>query len=344
MQLRLLQGLRSTLDADLAVTGPFRSPTVGGTVTVKNAVWNRRLDDPANILDIVRRFTGNAGGGTPLAGEPAAPSVPLAFNVRIVVPATLSVDTNLLRMNASADLNLLGTYDRPVVTGHADIERGDVNFEGHRYRLTHGTVDFNNPSRIEPFFDVQAETNVRVPSVSGSVAQNYRIDVGFTGTTDKLVPTLSSDPPLPSTADVLALLFSDVRRSDVAELRQLQNPNQVQTDILTARATQALTAPISSEVGKVVEQTFGVDTFQLTPSFIDPFGQQTSRLSPTARLTIGKRVSDRVYLTFSRSLGTTINDQIILLEYEQNDRLSWVLSRNEDQQTYALDFRLRQSF
>ena len=77
---------------------------------------------------------------------------------------------------------------------------------------------------------------------------------------------------------------------------------------------------------------------------VDPFGQQTSRLSPTARLTIGKRVSDRVYLTFSRSLGATINDQIVLLEYEESDRLSWILSRNEDQQTYALEFRVRHSF
>jgi hypothetical protein len=55
-------------------------------------------------------------------------------------------------------------------------------------------------------------------------------------------------------------------------------------------------------------------------------------------------VSDRVYLTFSRSLGTTINDQIVLLEYEENDRLSWILSRNEDQQTYALEFRVRHTF
>ena len=66
--------------------------------------------------------------------------------------------------------------------------------------------------------------------------------------------------------------------------------------------------------------------------------------SLTARLTIGKRVSDRVYLTFSRSLGTTINDQIVLLEYEESDRLSWILSRNEDSQTYALEFRVRHVF
>jgi hypothetical protein len=154
---------------------------------------------------------------------------------------------------------------------------------------------------------------------------------------------VNSDPPLP-TADVLALLLSGERRTQDVELRAFQNPNQSETDILTARLNQALAAPLSAEVGKVVEQTLGVDTFQLSPTFLDPFGQ-TSRLNnPTARLTIGKRVSDRVYVTFSRSLGTTINDQIILLEYEQSERWSWLLSRNEDEQTYALEFRVRHTF
>jgi autotransporter translocation and assembly factor TamB len=252
----------------------------------------------------------------------------------------LRVETNLLRLVASADLTLQGTYDRPVLAGHADIERGELSFEGRRYRITRGAIDFNNPSRTEPFFDIEAETNVRVP---GPPVQTYHINVAFAGTTERLQPTVSSDPALP-TADVLALLFSDVRRTNPqdVELRARQNPNQAETDILAARATQALTAPISAEVGKVVEQTFGVDTFQLTPSFGNPL--ETSGLNPTARLTIGKRVSDRVYLTFSRSLGATINDQIVLLEYEESDRLSWILSRNEDQQTYALEFRVRHTF
>ena len=261
--------------------------------------------------------------------------------MQLLIPSTLRVENNLARMVASADLTLRGTYDRPVVVGHADIERGEVTFEGRRYRMTRGTMEFTNPARIEPFFDVEAQTNVRVPG------QTYRVTVAFAGTSDQLRFTLTSDPPLPSAADVLALLFSDVRRGtrDVApELRALQNPNQTQTDILTARATQALTASLSSEVGKVVEQTFGVDTFQLTPSFVDPYNQQTTRLNPTARLTIGKRISERVYLTFSRSLGTIVNDQIVLLEFEESDRLSWILSRNEDSQSYALEFRVRHVF
>jgi TamB, inner membrane protein subunit of TAM complex len=341
MHLRYPEGIRSIVDADLSITGNYATPTLGGVVTVKNALWNRRIDTPGSIFDLAAR-RGSSTPGLPPSEPEAAQRVPLKFDLQIVVPSTLRIDNNLARMVANADLTLRGTYDRPVVFGHADIERGEVTFEGQRYRITHGSIDFTNPNRIEPFFDIEAETNVRAPY------QTYRVTVGAAGTAGQLRPAVSSDPPLP-TADVLALLFSGARRpggaSDIApELRAMQNPTQAQTDIITARATQAVAAPISSEVGKVFEQTFGVDTFQLTPSFFDPYSQQTARVNPTARLTIGKRISDRAYLTFSRSLGTALNDQIVLLEYEQSDRTSWILSRNEDAQTYALEFRLRRAF
>jgi hypothetical protein len=339
MHLRVPEGVRSVVDADLSLRGTFKAPTLGGTVTVKSALWNRRVDTPGSIFDLASRRSGSSGGAP--APADASSTLPLKFDLQLLMPSTLRVENNLARMVASADLTLRGTYDRPVVSGHADVERGEVTFEGRRYRITHGTMDFTNPTRIEPFFDVEAETNVRVPG------QTYRVTIAVAGTSAQLRPTLNSDPPLP-TSDVLALLFSDAQRngpqSVAPELRALSNPNQTQTDIITTRATQAITGGLSSEVGKVVEQTFGVDTFQLTPSFIDPYSQQTSRLNPTARLTIGKRISDRVYLTFSRSLGTTINDQIVLLEYEESDRLSWILSRNEDTQSYALEFRVRHVF
>ena len=33
-------------------------------------------------------------------------------------------------------------------------------------------------------------------------------------------------------------------------------------------------------------------------------------------------------------------DMVVLLEYDQNDRVSWILSRNENR-TFALDVRIR---
>ncbi|MFI5179436.1 MAG: translocation/assembly module TamB domain-containing protein, partial [Vicinamibacterales bacterium] len=337
MRLRVPEGVRSVVDADLVLSGNIRAPTLGGTVTVKSATWNRRIDTPGSLFDLAGRRGASTGGG----GGEGTTVFPLKFDLAIRVPSTLRIENNLARVVANADLNLSGTYDRPVVTGHADVERGDVTFEGRRYRVTRGTLDFANPNRIDPFFDVEFQTNVRVPG------QTYRVTAVLTGTAERLAWALNSDPPLPS-VEVAALLFSDVPQGGAAdlapELRALQNPNQTGADILRNRATQALTSPISSELGKAAEQVFGVSTFQLTPSFVDPYGQQTSRINPTARLTIGKRISDRVYLTFSRSLGTTFNDQIVLLEIEQNDLVSWILSRNEDQQTYALEVRVRHVF
>jgi autotransporter translocation and assembly factor TamB len=266
----------------------------------------------------------------------------LRFDLQVVVPSTLRIENNLARLVASADLQLRGTYDQPLLYGRAEVDRGEVVFEGRRYLVTRGAIEFTNPTRIEPFFDVEAETRVRAPF------QTYRVTIRAAGTMAQMRPELSSDPPLPA-ADVLALLFSDrpTQGPGDAELRARLNPTQTQADILTARATQLLANPISSEVGRVVEQTFGVDTFQLSPSLFDPYsqsGQARTSLSPSARLTIGKRISERVYLTFSRSLRTSLNDQILLLEYDESDRVSWIVSRNEDDQTYAVEVRVRHTF
>jgi autotransporter translocation and assembly factor TamB len=339
MHLRVPEGVRSVVDADLSLRGPYKAPTLAGTVTVRSALWSRRIETPGSIVDLFPRRSSDVPV-TPAAES--ATAFPVKFDVQLLVPSTLRVENNLLRLVANADLALRGTYDRPVIIGHADIERGEVIYQGLRYRLTRGAMDFTNPSRVEPFFDIEAETNVRVPG------QTYRITVAFAGTGDQLRPTFNADPFLP-TPDILGLLFSDVRRGgqgDVApELRALQNPNQAQTDIVMSRGGQAITEPITAPVQKVVEQTFGVDSFQLTALPFDPTNlTQSARLNPTARVTIGKRISNRAYLTFSRSLNTTYNDQIVLLEVEENDRVSWILSRNEDLQTYALEFRFRHVF
>jgi len=172
--------------------------------------------------------------------------------------------------------------------------------------------------------------------------KNYRVTMRMAGTTERMQPQFTSDPPL-QTLDILTLLFSDQAPSGDIELAGLQRPNEREQRLVEARATRALTGALSEEVGRVVEQTFGVDTFQITPLLSDPYQQSTTlNLNPTARVTIGKRISNRIFLTYARSLSSTF-DQIILLEFDQSDSLSWVLSQNEDR-TYALEMRKRHAF
>ena len=93
-------------------------------------------------------------------------------------------------MVMSADLTLRGTYDRPTLFGRAEVDRGEVTFEGKRYLVTRGTIDFSNPARIDPFFDIEAET--RVPRARADLPGHAALGRHARPADMEL----SSDPPL----------------------------------------------------------------------------------------------------------------------------------------------------
>jgi hypothetical protein len=336
MEFRYPEGFRSRLDAQLDLVGTMEAPTLRGTVTIRDALYSKRVDISNAVLGLAAGAKTSPSSASASGTASAAPGPPLRYDVRIHAPSSLRVESNLAHIVSSADLVLRGTYDRPVLFGRAEIERGEALFEGKRYLLRHGSIDFSNPTKIEPFFDVEAETMIRVPG------QTYVVNAQVIGTIDRVDLPLTSDPPL-SRVEILSLLFGgDTVRAEArdAELRTLQR-EESQRDLVTSRLQQAAVGVVTAPITKAVEQTFGLDAFQITPSMgSDPY----QRLSPTARVTMGKRISSKVYLTFSRSLNTPGGaDQLILLEYDQNDRISWIFSRNEDG-TYALDVRVRHVF
>src|SRR6185437_4940219 len=59
MNLRYPEGFRSVVDASLALRGPVNGPVLGGTVTVRNGVYESKFDPTSNILSL-------ASGSTPL--------------------------------------------------------------------------------------------------------------------------------------------------------------------------------------------------------------------------------------------------------------------------------------
>jgi autotransporter translocation and assembly factor TamB len=328
MHLRYPEGFRSIVDATLELRGTLSSPVLRGTVIVRDGVYAKRFEPNVDVF--------NLGGAGPALPTPAAEAggVPVRFDIQVQAAQTLRVENNLAHLVASADLTLTGTYDRPVLLGRAEIVRGEIFFEGNRYLVTRGTIDFLNAVSIEPFFDIEAETRVRVPS------ETYRVTLAVSGTFGgHMNLELNSDPPLPA-VDIISLLFGQTTDVGDAELRALRPQAATQSEDALLRAGRASLRPrIVGPVGRAVEQTFGVDLVQLSPSL----GTANDPLTPTARLTIGKRLSNRAYFTYARALGTTIRDQIIVLEYDQSERVGWVLTQTSDRQ-FSVDFRVRRSF
>ena len=331
MSVRYPEGFRSTIDADLGLQGSMSAMVLNGTVVVQDSLWSKRIEVNPDLFNL------RGAGESPLSPAAQATGLPLRFDIGIVAASTLRIQNNVANMVASADLRLQGTYDRPLLFGRAEIERGDFVFEGNRIVATPGgSIDFFNPSRIEPFFDLEFETRVRRPG------QPYLLTIGVSGTTRGISFSLNSDPPLPE-VDIISLLVGQNVDLEDAELRSLRSSAAQDSEqaLLLDGMARLLTSPIAAPVGRAVERTFGVDTVQITPAIAN----ESDTLTPSARVVIGKRISNRAYLTFARALGTSNDqrDQIIVLEYDQNERVGWVLTQLGDN-TFALDFRVRHRF
>ena len=320
MRLRYPEGFNSTVDMRLFLTGPQDAPVLSGTIDVLRVAFSGASQSSGGLL-------GLATAGT--AGVPAvapAPSVssgtPLALDIQVTAPRMPFIDTNTARIEASADLQVRGTFDVPSIEGAIEIAGGEVlNFNGNRYIVREGSIDFN-PGQAEPVFDLAAETR---PRVSG---QTFTVNVGISGTVDRINFTTSSDPWLPE-SDVISLLFGGTPALGTAEERSLRSSQELQQQMLQTAGAALLASPITSRVGAAVERTGAFDTVQITPVLTNEEAFQ--QLSPTARVTFGKRISPRVFLTYSRTIGGPRGgDHPARIRSERPDVMGAVAQRRSD--------------
>ena len=173
MRLRFPEGMRSLVDAR---ADPARHHRRGDAERRRWTCATRSTRAPFNAGSGFLDFAGPPPRGRGGRRRAQRPTLPLRYDIQIDAPSTLQVRNNSIRLTARADLQLRGTYDRPLLFGRAEIERGEVAFEGRRYLVTRGSIDLSNPTRIEPFFDLETETRVRVPG------ETYRVTLQASGT------------------------------------------------------------------------------------------------------------------------------------------------------------------
>jgi translocation and assembly module TamB len=205
----------------------------------------------------------------------------------------------------------------PVLLGSAEAQRGEVFFLGQRYDITAGKVDFVDPTKVEPFIELTAETRVR----------SYRVELRLTGTLDRFKPELSSDPPL-RTVDILRLLSGANERDILIGTEEEELAGVGVASLLTERLT--------AEVGRRAERLFGLDRFSIDPFLVGRFA------NPTARVSLGKQITRDLSINYSSNLNST-QEAIIVIEYTPEGSMSWILSRDEDGDI-GIDVKFRKSF
>jgi autotransporter translocation and assembly factor TamB len=225
-------------------------------------------------------------------------------------PGTLRIDNNLATLDARAELSVQGTPGAPVLLGRAEIERGRVYFQGNTYVIRRGTIDFADARRIDPLFDIEGETRIR----------SYRVTLRVNGTLSRVYPTLSSDPPL-SAVQILSLLAG----ADEAAVTNLSTAQADQARLAATGAATLAAGRLAEEVGleRGAERLFGLNRFSIDPSVV-----RGGVANPTARLTVGKRITPALSVLYSLDLRG-VEDRVLSVEYTVSDRLSVLLTQSE---------------
>jgi len=331
------RGFDSTVNAVLWLRGPFESPLLGGDVDVTKVRLQMQIEPDVSLIAMAASGGGAASGDT---GTPIDSTIVVRSDVHIHAAPMRLIDTkNLWISGSTSDLVIRGTIDKPVISGRIDVLAGKWFFSGNQFNIQPGSIEFSNPAKLDPYLNLQAEASTR-----GGGGQRYQVKVHITGSLDgKPRIDLSSEPWM-SQNDILAVLLGATPNFNTADLRNLRDPQQYEAQLMATLTAQFLVA--QSGVSSIFEKTLPfIDTAQFTPTMLAGGDVSLQSLNPNARVTIGKRLSDKVYLIYSRDLNTSspaINE-VYLLQFDQNNRLQWILSRNEDR-SFALDFRVRHIF
>ncbi len=319
VRVRYPEGMRSVVDADLTLRGSAKSQELSGNIRLLSASFQKGYDP-------ITAFLENRKNNILVIGSANMVSS-LSLDLNLTGDRGIKLDTPLMKVISSADLQIKGTALNPLVTGRIEADSGELYFQGVRYRITRGRIDFVNSVRFEPHFDLEAETDVR----------DYRVILTLNGTLDKFKADLHSDPPL-SNFDLFSLVSSGGATATGARgtvstpsWRPYSTTGTQQDNSLGAQSI--LSEGLSLKMGSRFKRIFGLDRFR-----VDPFLLGNER-DQAARVTFGQQVTKDVSITYSASFSSN-DQQVIIVEYSVNDNTSIIASRDAEG-AFGLDIRFR---
>ena len=301
----LATGFEPTLDGSLRLAGDLSGLQLSGELSLRRSLYQRDVNLQRLVL---AELTGRERAAATGRGL-------VAFDLRIAIPGTLEVRTPMARLVAQGELRLVGDTTHPGLLGRLEVfPGGEVELSGVKYEVDRASVSFADPEAIRPVIDLQAH----------GVVANFTVNVGLSGTLDRLVPNLSSDPPLPE-ADILALIALGVNPSSAAAAASA-----------SAVATSFLTEQLTGAVTQRTRSLLALDQLR-----IDPF-VTTEAGTPTARLTVVKQLSPDWAVTVSTNLSSN-REEVILSRWRVAKDVFLEATRDTDG-SYSLEVKWRRRY
>jgi len=315
------QDFHSTLDAQVEIRGSSREQLITGTVNLRRAEYTQDIE----LADLIKKQSESIEEGAEIELTRTAVFAALRVEGR----NALVVRNNLADLVGSVSLQLDGPVNDPTISGRITSTSGTLNFRNDRYDITRVLVDLPRARNADPVINIQGESQIR----------GYRIIVTLTGPLSQPQAIVRSEPALPQ-ADVVSLITTGQLSADDTSTSIL---SQSGVGAATSLLTDAL---INAPAQKATSKLFGLTRFEINPVL----GGGRRGSTPAARLTLGRRISKEVTVTYSTNVTSDPN-QILALEYRVSDRLSFIaqyeqasnreLTSHTDNFSFEIRFRKR---
>jgi hypothetical protein len=309
-------GLRATVSGDLVLLGDDDVRSARGELTMTRGIYDEDLDLSLQAL------LGGRRGATDAGPEPTRFD-DVALEVRIAIPAgAFEVRNNVARMRGEGDLTVRGTFGRPLLLGAIEAtEGGRLELRGLRYDVTKGKLVFANPARNDPYFELEARTQVK----------EYAITLGVSGTASRMVPRFTSYPQLPEAQVVSILATGEIPSASAGSIGSV-SPVSTDQDIVAA-ARELITGLATDAAASRTKEFLRLDRLQIDPVFI-------GSTFDAPRLTVAKRLSNELTVTYSYKASTD-QEQVLLVELQLSPSAFLQLLRDENG-VYSAEVKIRQ--
>ncbi|MEA2203273.1 MAG: translocation and assembly module TamB [Blastocatellia bacterium] len=310
----------TTTDGDLEIKGTASDPWITGTVNLRRVEYTKDIELADLINSRPEASLSESGTESWLSRS--------HIDIRAEGRNALFVRNNIADLTASVSLRVSGEWEDPIISGRITATSGTLTFRNDRYELSRGLVELPFRPNADPIVNIQAESEIR----------GYRVVVNLTGPLSQPQAVVRSEPALPQ-ADVVSLITTgNLSLGDTGGSILSQSGLGTAASLLT---DTLINAPASRATSKL----FGLSRFEINPQFTGRSGS-----TPTARLTLGRRISKELSVTYSTNVASDPN-QILALEYRLSNRMSFIaqyeqgslrnLSSRNDNFSFEIRFRKR---
>lgn len=311
VRIRYPESISNVIDGRLTYSGTDLRSLLSGEVIVSRVTIGSQL----TLGDVMASLAQPTQ--TPASHQAL---VNMGLSVRIASVPELLIDTPLIRnVQSNMDLQLSGTAVSPSLRGDLTITQGDLVFQGSRYKINRGDINFYNPFRIEPVVNIELETRIR------------DVDIALIISGPASLPNLSyrSDPPLRTDQllDLIALARSPTTDPVLATQQTAQQQSLIQSG-LNAVLSRAITVSGAASIGsrsgsQRLQRFFGVSRLKVDPQ------SGGAELNPGARISTEQQITQDLTLIYSYDLSEA-QQQLVRIEWAPTRQWSFIVTRDEN--------------